>query len=193
MELDEFKQTYQMFGSSFHRKSDEELHKILHKQVDTVVEKIKRNLMIEIVSTMLFLLFVLYVLVTFKGTYLKLLASVVFGFSLLFITYVFLLFRKIKAYYASSLSVTDNIKQLITIINRFIRLYFQITMAFVPAVCILVSITVIADEGNAFISVTASQTLVYSTVSTVWCILMYFFTRWYVKLLYGKHLQQLTR
>lgn len=191
MELDEFKQTYQRFGSSFHRKSNEELQKILHNQVDSVLEKIKRSLRLEILFALLFLLFVTYVLVTFHGTYLKLLASLILGFSLLFIKYLIILSQKIKAYYAASHSVTDNIKQLIVIINRFIRLYFQITMVFAPVVCILVSVTIITDEDNAFISVTLSNILIYSTASLVWCVLMYFFTRWYLKLLYGKHLQHL--
>jgi len=191
MELDEFKQTYQLFGSSFHRKSNEELQKILHNQVDSVVEKIKRSLMLEIIFALLFSVFVVYVSVTFQGTYLKLLASLILCFSLLFTRYLIILSQKIKAYYAASHSVKDNVKQLIVIINRFIRLYFYVTMAFIPVVCILVSITIIADEGNAFISVTPPNILIYSMASLVWCMLMYFFTKWYVKLLYGKHLLHL--
>lgn len=191
MELDEFKQTYQMFGSSFHSKSNEELHKLLHNQVDSVVEKIKRSLVLETVCAFLFLLFVVYVLVRFQGTYLKLLASLILGFTLLFTRYLIILSQKIKVYYTVSHSITDNIKQLIAIINRFTHLYFQITMAFVPVVCILVAVTTIADEDNAVISVTLSNILVYSSASLVWCGLMYFFTRWYIKFLYGKHLQYL--
>lgn len=191
MELDEFKQTYQRFGSSFHRKSGEELQKMLHNQVYSVVEKIKRSLMLEIIFAFLFLLFVLYIIVTFEGTYLKLLASIILVFTLLFTGYLIILLQKIKAYYAVSHSVAENIKQLILIINRFIRLYFQFTVAFVPVVCVLVSVAIIADEGNSVISVTLSNILIYSTASLIWCILMYLFTRWYVQSLYGKHLQHL--
>lgn len=191
MELDEFKQTYQLFGSSFHRKSEEELQKILHNQVDSVVERIKRSLKLEIVFVLFFSLFVVYVLITFHGTYFKLLASLILGFSLLFTRYLIILSNKVKAYHAASHSVKENLKQFILIINRFTRLYFQFTIAFVPVACILLPVIIIADEGNAPISVTLSNTLIYCTASLVWCMLMYFFTRWYVQSLYGKHLQHL--
>ncbi len=191
MELDEFKQTYQLFGSSFHQKSKEELQKILHSQADTVVEKIKNSLKLEIGFVVCFSLFVVYVLVTFHGGYFKLLALLILGFSLLFTSYLLILFNKVKAYYTASHSVKDNLKQLIDIINRFIRLYFQFTMAFVPVACILIPVIIIADEGNAAISVTPSNMLIYCTASLVWCVLMYFFTRWYVQSLYGKHLHYL--
>lgn len=191
MELDEFKQTYHLFESSFHRKSNEELQKILYNQVDSVVEKIKRSLKFEIIFVLLFSLFVVYVLVTFHGTYLKLLASLILGFSLLFTRFLIILFNKVKAYYAALHSVKDNLRQLILIINQFTRLYFQFTMAFVPVACILLPVIIIADESNAPISVTLSNILIYCTASLVWCMLMYFFTRWYVQSLYGKHLQHL--
>lgn len=191
MELDEFKRTYQMFGNSFHRKSNEELQKILHNQVDTVLEKIKRSLMLEIIFALLFSVFAAYTTVTFHGTYIKLLTLLILGFSLLFTGYLIFLFQKIKSYYALSHSVKDNLKQLIVIINRFINLYFQITMAFIPVMFILISVTVIADEDNALISLTLPNIVIYSAASLAWCMLMYFFTRWYVQSLYGKHLQHL--
>lgn len=191
MELDEFKQTYQRFGNTFHHKSKDTLQKILHNQVDSVAEKIKSSLKLEIGFVLFFSLFVVYVLVTFHGTYIRLLALLILGFSLLFAGYLLNLSNKLKAYYAASNSIKDNLKQLILIINRFIRLYFQFTMAFVPVACILVPVIIIADEGNAPISVTLSNILIYCTASLAWCILMYFFTRWYVQSLYGKYLQHL--
>lgn len=77
------------------------------------------------------------------------------------------------------------------IIKRFIRLYFQITMILLPVIFLLVFVAVIADRGNLNTSISIQKIQIYTAASSAWCIIMYFFTKWYVRLLYGKHLQNL--
>lgn len=106
MELDEYKmQTYQRFRSSFQEKSYLELKIILHARVDSVIEKIKRNLRTEIIFALFFVLFTVYLVMNDISPYLNLLALAMFGYCLIFICYLIMLYKKIDAYYATSLPI----------------------------------------------------------------------------------------
>jgi ABC-type antimicrobial peptide transport system permease subunit len=119
----------------------------------------------------------------------------------LFIVVLFALLKKINKLTGSILPVKVNLQQMAGILKEFVKRYFQLTMALIP-VSLGVSFLLGYNDATLY-NPSANEPLVITMSKLPWviafllvyiiglCIGMYYFTRWYLKKLYGNHIQQL--
>ena len=174
-----------------------ELSDYLHGQTRSVVSKIKRNLRFEIAFAMLFLVFDCIMIILFDNIFfLRLFSFMLLFFCIYFIYYVAKLLRYIDVQYYFDTSVKEQLSKYIQIISRFKKLYFQLTMVMIPLILLMAFIAGYLDHdqsGNYTVSFSSQTLWIYSGLSVCWLFIMYFFTRWYIKRLYGNHLNKLER
>jgi hypothetical protein len=110
------------------------------------------------------------------------------------------LLKRIKQLGGTILPVKSNLEQIVSIMELFSRRYFQFTMALIP-VSFIFSLELDLHEKRSmpafehFIQSIFTQRWQTLVTGGVFMILLsvfaYFFTKWYLKKLFGKYIQQL--
>ena len=195
MEPDELKELLQTRIRPVQHKSVHELAGYYKKNSRSVINRIKRSIVLELAFGLLFILFIIPVMVLIDGDYTRIFCMLMLTYALFFLTYLFRLYVQIQHNSSTDTTIADHIKQVITIIENFKRHYFRLTVLFVPVALLFAFTAGFLDRmqpGAAFGGIIAWQrTLLYAGCCILWCMLMYAFTKRYVKRLYGSHLQHL--
>jgi len=90
--------------------------------------------------------------------------------------------------------VREGLQRVIAIIEEFTRLYFQFTMITLPIAFIfgLISGFLSLNGGAGIKNFNWQKAIFFYTCWFIfWSFIMYFFSKWYIKKLYGNYLQQL--
>ena len=195
MELDEYKIISRQKPGITAHKAVPELEQYLRQQTESLMDILIKNLKLEIFFALLFLLFDGYILLFMVHNYLRVLAFLLLAFCVYFIYYLVTLLRSIQFQHIILSSVKHLLENYISIIQRFTRLYFQLTMVIIPLIFLLALFCGYLDYraqplrlDNSF---SPQNIWAYLGISALWSFLMYFFTEWYIKKLYGKHLRKL--
>lgn len=202
MELDELKlllnAKQEMLVSE---KSVTEIRALLNKKTQSVLGKLSRSLRIELIASTAFTIILLGT--AFYTAYSSLrIYSIIFAvLCFLFLPVILVLLKKVNALALSALPVKNNLQQLHQVLRQFVRLYFQLTMALIPVATILAGWLgyhdqlIINQQSAAAEVIQNSEAIKYIVILTIYLIAftvgMYFFTRWYLKKLYGNYLAQL--
>lgn len=202
MELDELKSLINERMERVHiEKSPTDIALMLGKNTNSVVGKIIRSLIIELVVTIIFT--ILCLAVTIFGAYASL--RIYFGiFTVVCIVFVPILYMKIiktKKLTDSAVPVKKNLQILIALIKAYIKRYFQFTMLLIPISFMIALALGYSDESlnnpdisNGFFPDFIQSPLKISIMVlyiVVFTIGMYYFTKWYLKKLYGNYVHQL--
>jgi len=101
----------------------------------------------------------------------------------------------------SAMPVKKNLQTLIALIKAYIKRYFQLTMALIPISLIISFMLSYKDENlnspdlsNPFFADLINSPLKLTFIIvyiTVFAVGMYYFTKWYLKKLYGNYIHQL--
>ncbi len=204
MELDELKLQLKnkLNEQQQQTKSDAEFLLLLKKNTQSVIGKIKRSLWFEIIFSVLFVfIFGYFVKVTQKSS-----MSIYFGvfavLCVLFAIVLFFLLKKIDHLGDTSTPVKQNLIAIHAILKEFVKRYFQFTIGLIP-VCFVFSgylgyrdaaNGVVVDEFERFSANFDSKEkmIVFLIIYIiVFSISVYFFTKWYIKKLYGNYLKRL--
>jgi len=204
MELDELKYYLKntAIQAPIQTKSAESLTALLKNNPKSPVNKIKRSLVIEIVISVVMLL--VFVGIVLKSNIWSL--QVYFAvLSLLCVWFSFKLYtsyKRIQLLNNTVLPVKKNLEEVHYTMKSFVKQYFQLTMASLP-IFFIFSFLLGFYEGYTGIEVPAYEKLIskFSSLSqiiwftAVYVVLlgigMYFFTKWYLKKLYGDYLKEL--
>jgi amino acid transporter len=195
MELDQLKEMWGDMATVKKGSSDEEIQAMLRKKSKSPIAKMKRNLMIEmIVVIILYTWIIVDYLMKFKGVMLSIpLLLGVLG--VLFVIYYIRKRKLLKDMECVTCEVKSNLQQQLTILGKYVRFYmlagtllFPLTMIFMCIVLYFYS----ADMQQMpkpvpFIPFLAVVTI----ISTVLTIPLYFLNKWYVRKLYGQHIENL--
>ena len=195
MELDDFKQLYKETnpGESATRTAGE-LEDCMRNKTHSITGKVKRSILFEFAVAVFFVALAAGAWVLYPSRLARPFAMLTIALCCIFFLYLGALYKKILAYEHTPPAVKDSLRQVIVILQQFTRLYFQFTMITLPIVFIFGLIAgylyISGDAGighfNWFRGI-----LFYTIAFTGWCIVIYFFTRWYIKKLYGNYLSQL--
>jgi len=198
MELDDLKlHLKQKLDADQPAKTQDEITALLAKNTLSVLGKIKRSLLFEIICCVVFILACLSAVFLANYWYLK----VYFGiFTVLlqpfFIVLIYLL-RKMKKVYHHTMPVKKNLETLYVLLKEFVKRYFQFTMGLIPF-CLIIAMWLGYNDperehvSQGFTFVRNSSLLIFLILYVVvLAIIMYFFTKWYLKKLYGNYLEQL--
>lgn len=201
MELDELKyQLNNKLATDHAGRSDADIALLLNRKTNSVIGKLKRSLWFEIITCIV--ITVGFALVGILGKYdsLRIYFSVFALLGLGFmVMLVYLLKRTIKLS-SSSLTVKHNLETIVKIIEDFMRRYFQFTIALMP-VCFIFSFLLGYYDQQHIPEIDMAAKNYFSSGKTFMvflilylCLLavgVYYFTKWYLKKLYGNYVQQL--
>ena len=195
MELEELKYLFLQQTSANKKSSAGSIAEILKRRSTTTIGRLKRNLLAELVMTTLFCALPVYILVSYPGFYIKALAVVFFLIAAFFAVKIVRLWKAIRRYETASYAIKQRLRFLIDIFNRSARLYVQSTIIAFPLLFGIAALVVQLENQHKdsllFLAAPRSALTVYVISALVWCTAMYFFTKWYVKKLYGQHINRL--
>jgi hypothetical protein len=201
MELDEFKDTLnQQLATDHLYRSEADIAALLRKKAHSIIVKIKKSLWFEIFSCIVIMLLFGYLGLSCKYSSMNIYFS---AFTLVFVPFTIILFyllKKINRLNTNSLSVKNNLQSIVSILEEFMKRYFQFTMVLIP-ICLVFAfflgytkkqpiepidqIILKYKPSYSFITI---FTFVYMTSLTVG---IYYFTKWYLKKLYGNYVNEL--
>jgi len=202
MELDELKSLINQRMERVHpAKSSAEIALLLGKKTRSVVDKIRKSLIIELVTSVIFTFVCLAVAIFGAYTSLRIYFGIFTVICALFIPLLYIKLVKTKKLSNTVVPVKKNLQVLILLIKEYIKRYFQLTMVLIPISLIISFALGYSDENlnnpdlsNPFfpnfigspvrIAIVAVYVIVFSVG-------MYYFTKWYLKKLYGNYIQQL--
>ena len=195
MEPDELKELLQTRIMPVQHKSVYDLAGYYKKNSRSVINRIKRSIVAEMIFNLLFVFFMVLVIVSVNGIYTRLFSILVLTYALFFLRYLAKLYLQIKNNSRLDTTIADNIRQVIVIIEKFKRHYLRLTILFVPVTLLFAFTAGFLDRlqpGSILNNIISLQNvLLYAACSVLWCLLVYAFTKRYVKQLYGNHLQHL--
>lgn len=202
MNLDDLKiQLNQSLATNTPTKSIEDLRQAVHAKTNHIVQKLIRSLNFEYYFSIFFLgLFIAICLNTkYKNVTIYLACFAVLTAA--FIILLYFLKQKTIKLSSNTLSIKQNLKQLYTLLSEFKKRYMQFTLGLLPVAMIFSFYLgyVFPEDFEQSISYGSLQSFnpnkqVYWYFAIYFIALMigtYFFTKWYLNKLYGKHLAQL--
>lgn len=202
MNLDDFKiQLQQSLASTQSNKSEEDIKQLLHTKTNHIIHKIIRSLNFEIYSSVFFL-------IAFLGTgFVSKYSSIRIYFGsfgvliLAFLVVLYFLKQKTKKLSTSTLSVKQNLTQLYNLLTEFMKRYMQFTIGLLPIALVFSGYLGYSDAANgtnqdlynSMPTFRSPTNLLWFTLAylVVLFVAVYYFTKWYLNKLYGKHLKQL--
>jgi hypothetical protein len=195
MELDDIKWALKTkLEEAGTKRSAGELEQLARRKTMSVIAGIKRSMLFELVFGALCMTVFIWACYKYPYLYVRFFCTLTIFFCIVFIIYLVRLFKRINFFEKAPLSVKDNLQHIIDILQRFTTLYFQFSMLMLPVIFLLgllVGYLDISQQGLAGNFHWTKGVVFYAASFIGWSVLMYFFTKWYIKKLYGNYLQQL--
>lgn len=198
MELDQLKEMWGDVGTQQGNTSEEELQILLRKKSMSPIAKMKRNLLVELVAVLvLYILTIGYYFTQYSG------GMQWNAWLLVVIAVLYLLYYQRKRKLLNSMEcitceVKSNLKMQLNTLEKYVRLYLIAGTALFPVAMIATGLIVffyspeitkdIKDPSGKFVWVFTALLVLFSAVLTV---PIYFLNKWYVRKLYGQHIERL--
>jgi hypothetical protein len=202
MELDELKILLkEKLNTRLSEKSTEDISALLTKKAQSVIDKIKRSLWIEIIACCVFTIACAVVGIFGKFASLRIYFSIFAVLCFLFLPILWFLLKKSKKVSNTSLPVKSNLQFLVKILKEYVKRYFQLTMALIP-ITILIAFSLGYSDANLhnpelhnpfFPTLNGSTRSIIFVVTylILFSVGMYYVTKWYLKKFYGNYIDQL--
>lgn len=201
MELDEMKSLINQKLTTAHTgRSANDIAHILTRKTSSVTDKLKRSLWIEILFCIAVILIFAYLGIAGSNHLYRIYFSVFAVLAVVFLLIVIYLLRRMQELSATALPVKSNLQTIVIIIETFMKRYFQFTIGLIP-VCFVFAFLLgyndhssIPETGQAAASyfTDAWQVIVFMIVYMIGLSVgIYYFTKWYLKKLYGRYVAQL--
>lgn len=200
MELDELKNYLnRQLEEQSPLQSSEEISAILRNKSIGIVDRIRKNLWIEFVISLLAVMAVLYAKYLGGNYVMQIYFNIFLGITLLFLPIFIWLIRSTYQLSPELSSVKTNLTRLHLLISRFTRFYFIFSMAIFLPVVFYSLIAAGYERSNHslmeslqfYMQLPAVPLLLIGLYILVSGVCLYFFTRWYIRTLYGKYLDKL--
>lgn len=181
--------------------ADEEIMAMLNKSSSNPVSKMKRNVLIEtILIIVLFGAVAIYYFIAFKGKF----SSIAWVYVVTAAIFTFYYYRKWKLLHnmqCIACQVRSNLKKQVNTLERYIRFYFFWGTAMVPIIFIFLGLLFYYKfpEGSlppvfpAPSAITTTTWIAWLGFLILFTLVAWYGNRYYIKRLYGQHIQQLKR
>jgi hypothetical protein len=194
MELDDLKDIWKKSGPEFRAKDKAELALMLQGRSTSIVDKLKRNVWIELILTCVASLVLLrYAWALPSGTLKWTSVSFVVVFSV-YSTYYIKKLLLLNRFNPADENLKTHIDRLIISLNSFLKFYKRSYNILYPIFFLMVLLFIAIERGatDFFDSVTRPAMIIYLLfLSGFYYFLSTWFTTWYLKKLYGNHLDKL--
>jgi hypothetical protein len=200
MELDELKNYLnRQLEEQSPLQSSGEISAILRNKSIGIVDRIRRSLWIELVISLLAVMAVLYAKYLGGNYIMQIYFNIFLGITLMFLPIFIWLIRSTYQLSPELSSVKTNLTRLHLLISRFTRFYFIFSMAIFLPVIFYSLIAAVYERTNQslmeslqfYMQLPAVPLLLIGVYILVSGLFLYFFTRWYIRTLYGKYLDKL--
>jgi len=195
MELDNLKDLWRDLGQNdVHQKSDEQIVLILQKRSRSPVSKMKRNLLMELFAVIiLYSLAIWYFLATSLGHYWEI-ALLLLLVGVLFIFYYYRKNRLLAEMQCVTCEVRSNLQKQLSTLEKYIRFYFVSGIVLTPVAYFASGFIVLfkypAQNGSSVFAASGAY-MVFVTIGLLLTVGSYFLNKWYIKKLYGQHINKL--
>lgn len=198
MELDELKsQLKNKLASDHAGRSDTDIAALLSKKTNSVIGKLKSSLLKEILLSIGIVILFSCIGLLSNHPSLKIYFSVFAVICAILILPLIYIFRRTTRLSSTASPVKSNLQTIVSIMEYMIKRYFQFTMALIP-VCFIFSLLLISKDGTVsqrFAKGDFSASWKVITIATVYALALfvgtYYFTKWYLRKMYGKYVAQL--
>ncbi|MFN6228293.1 MAG: hypothetical protein ACK4YH_08195 [Bacteroidota bacterium] len=193
MELRKLKELWDGSSNSSIPINEKELNQILNKRSRRPIAIIKRNLKLEMAFGILFYCFFIWIVSNQAVSiilYFDIILLVVAG--ILYSIYVFYKNQLLKKMECMSCEVKSNLSLQLGFLEKLVKLYFKVGNIFVLLTYLIAgAIGYITSESETDSIPHYLEIMIFITIGAVLFLINYYFSRWYLFTLYGKHIQKL--
>ena len=193
MELEKLKELWDDSRNSSIPINEEELNQILNKRSRRPIAIIKRNLKLEMAFGILFYCFFIWIVSNQAVSiilYFDIILLVVAG--ILYSIYVFYKNQLLNKMECMSCEVKSNLNLQLGFLEKLVKLYFKVGNIFVLLTFLIAgAIGYITSESETDSIPHYLEIMIFITIGAVLFLINYYFSRWYLFTLYGKHIQKL--
>jgi hypothetical protein len=201
MELDELKtQLKNKLASEHASLADRDIGEMLNKKATSITDNLKRSLRYEIGCSILVLIGFIIFSITTRYQSFRIYFGVFSVVTVVFIVILFYLLRRTSQLSAATLSVKNSLQTMVSLLEEFMKRYFQFTMALIPICVVFAYILGYTEKAR----IPAVDHFSSSRFDMAWKVIaflviylaalgvgVYYFTKWYLKKLYGNYVSQL--
>lgn len=199
MELDELKKIWKQPGAEHETSSasDAEVLNMLQEQSKSPVAKMRRNVFFELIVVLLSVSAVaIYYFTAFEGN-LQGVSWVYIIMALLFVWYYYEKNKLLKSMQCVTCRVKSNLELQLKTLDKYVKLYLIIGTALTPILLFIMLYLMLGYKKVqvlALFKLESNETkfiLLYTLFTAIFTIVMYFVNKWYIHLLYGRHIKKL--
>jgi hypothetical protein len=191
MELEKLKEILNQSTASKNEVSATSLQKILSTKSKSVIGKMKRNLLIELSIMVLFYGYIIFKHFNQMMGLIWLLIIV----ELFYLIYFMIKYRLLNRLECPSCEIKSNLKQQLNTLERLLRFYLWSGVLVVPVTILSACWIGYAYTSPGELPQEPSFLLLTSAIilatTLLLCIPLYFFTKWYIRKLYGNYIEKL--
>ena len=193
MELEKLKELWDDSTNSSLSINEEGLSKILNQSSRRPIALIKRNLKLEVLFVILlygFLIWLILNQVDSNILYVDIILLVLAG--ILFCVYAFYKNKLLNKMECVGCEVKSNLSLQLKSLEKLVKLYFKVgNIGIVFVYLIAGAISYIEAEGDTVHFPHVLELVIFIAIGAILFIIIYYFSRWYIFNLYGKHIQKL--
>ena len=193
MELRKLKELWDGSSNSSIPINEKELNQILNKRSRRPIAIIKRNLKLEMAFGILSYCFFIWIVSNQAVSiilYFDIILLVVAG--ILYSIYVFYKNQLLNKMECMSCEVKSNLNLQLGFLEKLVKLYFKVGNIFVLLTYLIAgAIGYITSESETDSIPHYLEIMIFITIGAVLFLINYYFSRWYLFTLYGKHIQKL--
>lgn len=193
MELEKLKELWDDSNNSSLPIDKERLSKILNQSSRRPIALIKRNLKLEVLFVILlygFLIWLILNQVDSNILYVDIILLVLAG--ILFCVYAFYKNKLLNKMECVGCEVKSNLSLQLKSLEKLVKLYFKVgNIGIVFVYLIAGAISYIEAEGDTVHFPHVLELVIFIAIGAILFIISYYFSRWYLFQLYGKHIQKL--
>ena len=195
MELDNLKDLWRdLDRGDAHLKGDEQILKILQKRSQSPIARMKRNLLLELIAVIILYSFpIWYFLQTSMGRY-RGIALFLFVVGILFVFYYYRKNKLLSEMQCVTCEVRSNLERKLVTVEKYVRFYFVSGTVLYPVAYFVPGFIVLLkypDESVAERFTESAVYIVFVILGLLTTVGSYFLNRWYIKKLYGRHIEKL--
>lgn len=197
MELDELKDIWKEQAPE---QVSKDVQPLLDKKSNTPIAKMKRHLIVELIAVIVLYGFIIsYFFISLERKFISV-SVLYFIIGSLFCIYYYKKFRLLKEMECMACEVKSNLSKQVATLEKYIRFYLWAGTAIIPIVLIFFywfEYTYVPPGKEHFFILPSDTTSIAKSLGSLlkWIIpltiVFYYVNKWYVRKLYGKHVESL--
>ena len=193
MELDKLKELWDNSINSSLPMNEEGLSQILNNTTRRPIDLIKRNLKLEVLFVILLYGIIIWLILNqVNSGFLYVDIILLVAAAILFFIYAFYKYKLLNKMECVACEVKSNMILQLYSIEKLVKLYFRVgNVGIIFVYLIAGTISYFDAEGETVSFPHYLEILIFLAIGAVLFIINYYFSRWYLFNLYGKHIQKL--